>query len=115
VGTPITSPGVIAGTPVFLAPDQVIDFRGAGPLADQYGAAATLYNLLSARYPHEARNTVELLDHIRHSDAIPLSGHRADLPGGLVEVVHRALARDPRRRFPTITAFHQALQPFVTE
>src|SRR5581483_7979034 len=55
VGTPITSPGVIAGTPAFLAPDQVIDFRGAGPLADQYGAAATLYNLLSNRYPHEAR------------------------------------------------------------
>ena len=112
VGTQVTLPGVVAGTPAFLAPDQVLDFRGAGPLADQYAAAATLYNLLTKRYPHEAASAVELLDHIRHNDAFPLSLHRPDLPDGLADVIHRALARDPRQRFPIITAFHQALRPF---
>jgi serine/threonine-protein kinase len=114
VSAQVTLPGAMGGTFAFVAPDQLLDFRGAGPLADQYGVAATLYNVLTNRLPHEAATTVELLDRIRQNDAVPLSRRRADLPEGLVEVVHRALARDPRQRFPTITAFHQALQPFAS-
>jgi serine/threonine-protein kinase len=114
VSAHVTLPGALGGTLAFVAPDQVIDFRGAGPLADQYGLAATLYNLLSNRLPHEAANALELLDRIRHSDPVPLSCRRAGLPDGLEAVIHRALARDPRQRFPTITTFHQALQPFAS-
>jgi hypothetical protein len=114
VGSQVTLPGALGGTLAFTAPDQVSDFRGAGPLADQYGAAATLYNILTNHLPHEALTTVELLDCIRHKDAVRLRQRRADLPEELEKVVHRALERDPRHRFPTITAFHDALRPFVS-
>jgi len=113
VGSHITLPGTLGGTLAFVAPDQILDFRGAGPLADQYGAAATLYNLLTQRHPHEAASHVELLDRIRHSDPVPLSWRRPGLPAGLEEVLHRALAREPGRRFPTVTAFDQALEPYA--
>jgi serine/threonine-protein kinase len=109
VGQLITLPGVIGGTLAFAAPEMVTDFRQAGPLADQYGAAATLYALLTGCRLHEAENTVQLLDCIRTRDAVRIEGRRAGLPAALAGAIHRALDREPRRRFPTVRALRDAL------
>ncbi len=109
----LTLPGAMGGTLRFAAPEMITDFRRAGPLADQYGAAATLYNLLTGRYPHNANKLTELLDHIRNRDAVPLDLRRPGLPEELTRVIHRALDREPVRRFPTIRAFRDALLPFA--
>lgn len=109
----VTLPGVMGGTLAFAAPEMVTDFRQAGPLADQYGAAASLYNLLTAGYPHEAENALLMIDSIRTRDAIPLEHRRADLSDELTDAIHRALDREPRRRFPTIQAFLNQLLPFA--
>jgi len=108
----VTEPNARGGTLAFAAPEMIIDFRRAGPLADQYGAAATLYNLLTGCPPHDPRDPIELLASIRDRDPVPLSGRRPTLPEGLVDAVHRALDREPRRRFPTVHAFHAALAPY---
>ncbi len=112
-GPTLTLPGVMGGTLAFAAPEMVTDFRQAGPLADQYGAAATLYNLLAACYPHDAENALQMIDFIRTRDAVPLAQRRADLPEPLTAAVHRALDRDPRRRFPTVQALHDRLAPYA--
>jgi eukaryotic-like serine/threonine-protein kinase len=109
----LTLPGVTGGTLAFAAPEMVTDFRRAGPLADQYGAAATLYNLLTGGGLHDSDNVVELLDCIRMRDPIPLSRRRPGLPVALTAVIHRALDRDPRRRFPTVRHLHEALLPYA--
>jgi serine/threonine-protein kinase len=111
----LTLPGVTGGTLAYAAPEMVTDFRRAGPLADQFGAAATLYHLLSGSQLHDAANAVQLLDCIRTRDAIPLGSRRAGLPAALTEAVHRALEREPRRRFPTIRHLHDALTPYAAE
>jgi serine/threonine-protein kinase len=113
VGQSVTLPGVIGGTLMFAAPEMVNDFRRAGPPADQYGAAATLYNLLTASHPHTADDPVRLVHSIRNRDATPLEQHRSSLPVGLTGAVHRALERDPRRRFPTVSALRDALSPYA--
>jgi serine/threonine-protein kinase len=113
VGQSLTLPGVIGGTLAFAAPEMVSDFRRAGPLADQYAAAATLYNLLTGCHVHDAGNAVQMLDRIRTCDAVPLGRRRAGLPDGLVSAVHRALEREPRLRFPTVHALHATLAPYA--
>lgn len=112
-GQTVTLTGVMGGTLGFAAPEMLTDFRQAGPLADQYGAAATLYNLLSARPLHDTNNAVQLIESIRTRDAVPLERRRAGLPEEVRTAVHRALQRDPRRRFPTVQAFRDALLPYV--
>ena len=112
VGPALTLPGVVGGTLWFAAPEMVSDFRLAGPLADQYGAAATLYKLLTACHPHNAVNTVQLIDCIRTQDAVPLDQRRAGLPAALTDAIHRALARQPGRRFPTVQMLRDTLLPF---
>lgn len=113
VGISLTLPGSRGGTLAFAAPEMLIDFRLAGPLADQYGAAAMLYNLLADRHHHDARNAIELLVCIRDRDAVPLCQRRSGLPEGLVNVIHRALDREPRLRFPTIHALRAELLPYA--
>jgi hypothetical protein len=109
----LTLPGVTGGTLAFAAPEMVTDFRRAGPLADQFGAAATLYNLLTGGPLHDSDNAVELLDCIRMQDAVPLGWRRPELPVALTDVIHRALDRDPRRRFPTVRDLRDALLPYA--
>jgi serine/threonine-protein kinase len=113
VGQVITQPGVIGGTLAFAAPEMVTDFRAAGPLADQYGAAATLYALLTRRHLHDAPNAVQLLDSIRTRDAVRLEVRRPGLPAALADAVHRALDREPRRRFTAVHALRDALLPYA--
>jgi serine/threonine-protein kinase len=92
---------------------MVTNFRVAGPLADQFGAAATLYNLLTASPLHDHDSTVELLECVRTRDPVPLSRRRPGLPAALTNAVHRALNREPSRRFPTVRHLHDVLLPFA--
>jgi serine/threonine-protein kinase len=109
----VTLPGAMGGTFAFAAPEMLTDFRRAGPLADQYGAAATLYCLLTACPPHVNENVADLLDSIRTQDAVPLGRHRPGLPDALTAAIHRAMDREPRRRFPTVKALHDTLLPYA--
>jgi hypothetical protein len=109
----LTLPGMIGGTLRFAAPEMVTDFRQAGPLADQFGAAATLYHLLTGLPLHEADDAEQLLACIRTRDVIPLSGRRPDLPVALTDAIHRALDREPRRRFPTVSHLREVLLPWA--
>ncbi len=100
------------GTIAFMAPEQALAARYARPSVDIYASGATLYYLLSGQVPHEAGEGRDRLLVIREDEPVPLERRCADLPSGLAEVVHRALAKEPPNRFPTAKALHRALRPF---
>jgi serine/threonine-protein kinase len=109
----LTMQGEAGGTPAYMAPEQVTHFRDVRPAADQYAAAATLYNLLTAAYPHDLPSRIfGQLAHIVSTDPVPIRNRRPDLPADLAAVVHRGLAREPGERFPDATAFRAALLRF---
>jgi serine/threonine-protein kinase len=98
----------------FMPPEHIADFQHVGPAADQYSAAATLYNLLTGRYIHDpTAKLAELLDLILEGRYVPLRARRADLPEELEKVIHRALAREPAERYPDVAAFRAALRGFA--
>jgi serine/threonine-protein kinase len=96
-----------------MAPEMVSDYRGATPAADQYAAAATLYNLIANEYVYDQpkRITAQLAQ-ILDEDIVPLRDRRGQLPPKLISIIHRALSREPERRFPDVAAFKTALLPF---
>jgi serine/threonine-protein kinase len=109
----LTMAGDIGGTVAFMPPEQITEYREARPPADQYSAAATLYNLLTDAYvydfPAELKKQLRV---ILEEDPVPIRSRRKDVPKGLADVIHRALAREPGDRWPDVTALGQALQPF---
>jgi hypothetical protein len=109
----LTLTGQLGGTGGFLAPEQITHFREARPPADQYALGATLYYLLTGARTHDFPPEVHRqLLMVLESDPAPILDRRPDLPAGLSEVIHRALARDPAARFADAKAFRDALRPF---
>jgi serine/threonine-protein kinase len=100
----------VGGTAAFMAPEQITNFREAQPAADQYAAAATLYNLLTGRYVYDLPPQAERqLAMILQDDPVPILRRRRDLPRGLANVIHRALTREPAGRFPDVKEMRKAL------
>jgi serine/threonine-protein kinase len=110
----LTLTGSVAGTPAFMPPEQVRDFRSVRPAADQYSAAATLYFLLTGQPPYDGTSDpTTLLRLVLTSDPVPLRDRRPDLPEALAAVVRRALARKPEERFPDVETLRRELLPLA--
>jgi serine/threonine-protein kinase len=110
----LTLVGDVGGTFGFMPPEQVLNYRDARPPADQYSAAATLYNLLTGRFIRDLSGGVsEQIAKVLNEDAVPIRTRSAAVPPRLAAVLHRALARDPAARYPDVAAFRRALLPFA--
>jgi serine/threonine-protein kinase len=110
----LTMTGDVGGTVAFMAPEQITNYREAKPSVDQYAAAGTLYNLLTAKFPFDLpKNPQQRLLMILQDDPVPIRDRRPDLPAGLAEAVDRALAREPGDRFADVKTLRQALWPFA--
>jgi serine/threonine-protein kinase len=110
----LTLTGDMGGTPAFMPPEQILDFRNVGPAADVYGAAATLYYLLSAKYTFDfTEDQVQGFGLILEGEPVPLHDRRPEVPEGLAAVVHKCLAKDPADRLPSALAFAEELLAFA--
>jgi serine/threonine-protein kinase len=111
----ITKTGIIFGTPYYMSPEQArasrdIDFR-----SDIYSVGALLYTMLTGMRPFEGESAVEILSDVIDGRCRKLGQVRSDLPEGLVDAVHRAMAVNPFRRFDSAVDFINALLPFSEE
>src|SRR5690606_10273165 len=102
-------------TVAYMAPEQVIG-KGVSGAADQYALGHILYEMLSGRHAfaraREESGRADLMPTWPVALAVdPL--REAAAPGGLGEVVLRALAKSPEKRFPTLRAFADALRGFI--
>jgi TolB-like protein len=92
----VTAPGVVAGTPHYMSPEQ---FEGeeAGPPSDLFAFGAVLFEMLTGRPAFEGATIWEVSDAIRHGHPPALSGG----PGtsAIEAVVRRCLAKRPSDRF----------------
>ncbi len=97
-----------AGTPLYLAPEL---FEGARPsvASDIYSLGVLLYHLTSGRYPVEAATRDEVEQAHRSKRRRSLRDLRPELPTAFVEVIERAVARDPGSRYATAGDFAAAL------
>jgi serine/threonine-protein kinase len=109
----LTVTGDVGGTPRYMAPEQITRFRDVMPSTDQYGAAATLYFLLTGQAPFEADTMEELFNKVLHEGVVPAHRRRPGVPQRLSRVLQRALARSPEDRFPDVGALRRELARFA--
>jgi serine/threonine-protein kinase len=96
------------GTPLYLAP-EVLRGQPATVVSDIYSIGVLLYHLLTMRYPVEGSTIAELESAHASRRVTPISDRRPDLPAGVVQVIERALDRDPARRPRSAGAMQQEL------
>jgi hypothetical protein len=105
--------GVTTGTPAYMAPEQVTG-SNIGPPADRYSLATMAYEMLTGVIPFDGEGLMEILYAQVHREPPPPSQRNHKLNPKVDAVVLRGLAKDPAARWPSCTAFVNALSAAVT-
>ena len=99
---------IIRGTPTHMAPEQ---WEGqAVPASDQYALAVMVYELLTGQPPYEGGNHQQMWYQHSYVKPPPPSSLNPQLPDSLDSVLLRALAKTPRERYSSISAFALAFR-----
>ncbi|MBS1883663.1 MAG: serine/threonine protein kinase [Actinobacteria bacterium] len=103
----LTQTGDVVGTLAYMSPEQA-EGREAGPEADVYSLALTLYECWSGENPHRRANAVATARSIGRRTR-PLRRLRPDLPRELTEEIDACLDARPRHR-PSLEELGTAIE-----
>jgi eukaryotic-like serine/threonine-protein kinase len=110
-----------AGTPWYMAPEQADEQTDAeaeafsiSPRTDVYALGCTAFELFTARPPFDSIDADELMHSHVHETPPLISSIRKDL-ARFDEVLARALAKTPSRRYETPSEFVEALDALATD
>ena len=108
-----TSAALLAGTPAFMAPEQVDPCWGPiGPRTDVFGLGAVLYFLLLGTPPHAGSDVAEVLAQVVSGRPVPFPAEsREHIPAETLHACRRSLAKQPGDRFATAVDLAEALSP----
>ncbi|MCA9611137.1 MAG: serine/threonine protein kinase, partial [Myxococcales bacterium] len=99
----LTREGQVMGTPHFMAPEQAqgkpVDAR-----ADIYSLGALIYVLVTGKFPFPRDNVTDVIQaHCEEPRPDPRE-HNPQVPAGLVQVIHKAMAIDRGERYASAEA-----------
>lgn len=103
-GRRITASAGIVGTPEYMAPEQLAGAEGH-PSGDIYSLGILLFELVAGRAPFAAKGWLELAQ-LHQNQPLPNPERGSS---ELIEVLQRALAKDPEARYGSMEAFEAAL------
>jgi len=91
----LTAPGIVIGTPRYMAPEQITGDAVDGR-SDLFAAGAILFEMLAGRPAFSGRTIVEILHATRYEQPPALTGSPA--VAALDRVIRRALSKRPAER-----------------
>mgnify|MGYP000586738039 CR=1 FL=1 len=110
--TRLTIDGMLAGTPAYISPEQIVDPSAVDAGTDVYSLGIVLYEMLTGTVPF--RGVVRMtLQQVQHVEPQPLRELNDDIPRDLQTICLRAIEKDPERRYPTAAAFADDLRRFI--
>lgn len=110
----LTRDGDACGSLAYMPPEQVLDCRHTLPAADLYSTAATLFDLLTNRPPHNFGAGKDPYLVILEDEPAKLREVLTGAPEGLEACMSKGLARAPADRFASAAEMYRALLPFAT-
>jgi serine/threonine protein kinase len=104
----VTQTGQVLGTAAYISPEQA---RGEGVTAasDRYSLAVVAYELLTGTRPYGSGTFAAQARQHMEADPRPAAEHAPDLPSNVDRALRRGLAKAPDARWPSATAFAEAL------
>jgi serine/threonine protein kinase/formylglycine-generating enzyme required for sulfatase activity len=109
----LTQTGDIVGTLRYMPPEAFEcrwDKRG-----DIYSLGLTLYELLACKPAYEERDRHRLIKQVTTEEPARLDKRNRSIPRDLVTIVHKAIDREPGRRYATAGELAADLQRFLDD
>jgi serine/threonine protein kinase len=103
-----TQDAVLIGTPQYMAPEQALGKNSEiDARTDLFALGCIVYEMLAGRPPFagEGDSVVQVVFRIVHTQPEPLASLCPDVPERIIAAVERALAKDPRDRYPDVASF----------
>ena len=98
----LTTEGVIAGTPAYMAPEAALGGRTLDARVDIYGLGCVAYWLLTGERVFAGKTPMEMVVHHVKTPAVPPSQRVSwPIPEALEKLVLSCLAKDPEDRPPS--------------
>ncbi|MFO0678694.1 MAG: protein kinase [Polyangiaceae bacterium] len=108
----LTGTNMQLGSPAYMSPEQLRASKDVDSRCDLFSTGVVLYKLAAGRLPYDKHGEDVIEGPLLASDG-SVAGD--PLPAAFVDVVRRALAKDPAKRFQTAAEFAMALEPFADE
>lgn len=96
----------LAGTPDYMAPEQLVEGGRAEHHVDTWALAVILHELVSGKPPFEAPSMRETFQRVSKGTPDPLGGH---VDPRLAEIIMKALSRDVSERYRSAREFGETL------
>jgi len=101
--TRLTDPGVVAGTPPYMAPEQLLG-QPTSARTDQFAFGVLLYEMLTGRHPFGSGTLPTTIARTIATEPDP-----ADVPASLWKILDRAIQKHPEARFASTKELVDAL------
>lgn len=104
----ITETNTMGGTPAYMAPEMA-----TGPIekitaaSDIYLLGAMLYEIVTGSPPHVGKNAMKCLMAAARNEIAP-----TDKTGELIDIALKAMATDPKNRYPEVRLFQAAIREY---
>jgi adenylate cyclase len=110
--SPLTKTGTIVGTLAYMSPEQTrgeaLDGR-----SDIFSLGVVLYEAATGRLPFHGKSLLAVMHEIATLPPTPPSIHNPGLPLQFDLILERALAKDPKYRYPDALEFAQDLKSLL--
>ena len=107
----LTVPGRMLGSPAYMSPEQ-LEGESLDARSDLFSLGVVLYTMLTGHRPFQGNSTETVCFKLANRDPLPVSSWNLDFPLELDELVGRAMAKDPAKRFQTAREMAGELQRF---
>ena len=107
-----TVSGIVKGRFDYMSPEQAAGSKDLDQRSDLFSVGVVLYEMLTGHHPFRTDNELGTIERVRTGKYTPVSQRNPEVPFTLETIVDRALQVRREDRYPSATAFKEALDKF---
>jgi serine/threonine protein kinase len=109
----LTRPGMVMGTPEYMAPEQAFSADKVDARADVFSLGVMFFEMLAGRRPVGGDDAHAIVAQYLDGQVPRLRDLKPTVAEGLADAVHKAMSATVEARFATVDDFAAAIAPFA--